>query len=138
MEVDVPEDLPLVSADPGLLQRVLVNVFDNAVRHGGGDEPIRSAPRQEPTAPRSRSSTTARESRGAARAHVRALPARRRPWQAGVGLGLSVARGFVEAMGGAMVADSTPGGGVTMRIRLRSPGRARPQVELDDPGPRGR
>ena len=36
----------------------------------------------------------------------------------GVGLGLSVARGFIEAMGGAMVADNTPGGGLTMRIRL--------------------
>jgi two-component system, OmpR family, sensor histidine kinase KdpD len=36
----------------------------------------------------------------------------------GVGLGLSVARGFVEAMGGAMVADQTSGGGLTMRMRL--------------------
>ncbi len=36
----------------------------------------------------------------------------------GVGLGLAVARGFIEAMGGAMVADNTPGGGLTMRIRL--------------------
>ena len=40
LELDVPEDLPLVKADPGLLQRVFVNVLDNAVRHGGGDEPI--------------------------------------------------------------------------------------------------
>jgi two-component system sensor histidine kinase KdpD len=37
----------------------------------------------------------------------------------GLGLGLSVARGFIEAMDGAMVADHTPGGGLTMRIRLR-------------------
>ena len=29
------EDLPLVQADPGLLQRVLVNVLDNSLRHGG-------------------------------------------------------------------------------------------------------
>ena len=36
----------------------------------------------------------------------------------GIGLGLSVARGFVDAMGGAMVADETEGGGLTMRIRL--------------------
>jgi two-component system sensor histidine kinase KdpD len=36
----------------------------------------------------------------------------------GIGLGLSVARGFIEAMDGAMVADATPGGGLTMRIRL--------------------
>jgi two-component system sensor histidine kinase KdpD len=36
----------------------------------------------------------------------------------GVGLGLSVARGFAEAMGGALVADESPGGGLTMRLRL--------------------
>jgi two-component system, OmpR family, sensor histidine kinase KdpD len=38
--------------------------------------------------------------------------------EAGVGLGLSVARGFIEAMGGAMAADQTSGGGLTMRMRL--------------------
>ena len=36
----------------------------------------------------------------------------------GVGLGLAVARGFVEAMGGEIVVDDTPGGGVTMVISL--------------------
>ena len=35
MTVDVAEDLPLVHADPGLLQRVLVNVLDNSLRHSG-------------------------------------------------------------------------------------------------------
>ena len=36
----------------------------------------------------------------------------------GVGLGLAVARGFVEAMGGQIVAEDTPGGGLTMVISL--------------------
>jgi two-component system, OmpR family, sensor histidine kinase KdpD len=34
--VDVPDDLPLVRADPGLLERVVANLLENAVRHGGG------------------------------------------------------------------------------------------------------
>ena len=37
---------------------------------------------------------------------------------AGVGLGLAVARGFAEAMGGRIVAKDTPGGGLTVAITL--------------------
>ena len=37
----------------------------------------------------------------------------------GVGLGLAVARGFVEAMGGEMLVEDTPGGGTTMVLSLR-------------------
>ena len=36
----------------------------------------------------------------------------------GVGLGLAVARGFVEAMGGELTLEDTPGGGVTMVFSL--------------------
>ena len=36
----------------------------------------------------------------------------------GVGLGLAVARGFTEAMGGTLRAEHTPGGGLTMVIAL--------------------
>ena len=36
----------------------------------------------------------------------------------GVGLGLSVARGFVEAMGGTIASTDTPGGGLTIEIDL--------------------
>ena len=38
--------------------------------------------------------------------------------EAGVGLGLAVARGFVEAAGGDLDVDDTPGGGCTMVVRL--------------------
>ena len=36
----------------------------------------------------------------------------------GVGLGLAVARGFLDAMGGSVTAVDTPGGGLTMRVVL--------------------
>ena len=40
----------------------------------------------------------------------------------GVGLGLSVARGFAEAMGGTISATDTPGGGLTILVDLPAPG----------------
>ena len=39
----------------------------------------------------------------------------------GVGLGLAVARGFVEAVGGELDLEDTPGGGCTMVVRLPQP-----------------
>ena len=39
----------------------------------------------------------------------------------GVGLGLSVARGFVEAMGGTITATDTPGGGLTLIVDMAAP-----------------
>jgi two-component system sensor histidine kinase KdpD len=47
----------------------------------------------------------------------------------GVGLGLAVARGFAEATGGTLTAEDTPGGGLTMVLRLPMTGR--PQVHTD-------
>lgn len=44
------------------------------------------------------------------------------PRGAGVGLGLAVARGFAEAMGGTLHAEDTPGGGLTMVLSLRAAG----------------
>ncbi|MEV4944756.1 sensor histidine kinase, partial [Streptomyces sp. NPDC053755] len=46
------------------------------------------------------------------------------PRGSGVGLGLAVARGFAEAMGGTLTAEDTPGGGLTMTLTLRAVRRA--------------
>jgi two-component system, OmpR family, sensor histidine kinase KdpD len=117
--VDVGEDLPLVYADSGLLQRVLVNVLDNSLRHSGPDGAVEVVAHP--------GSDTAKLE---VIDHGPGVPDQQKaqlfePFQRlddrgpeGVGLGLAVARGFVEAMGGAMVADNTQGGGLTMRIRL--------------------
>ncbi len=118
--VDVPEDLPPVRADRGLLQRVLANVLDNSLKHGASDDPVEVL-----------AHAGAESAKLEIIDHGRGIDQEQRgrmfePFQRlddrgpdGVGLGLSVARGFVEAMDGAMVADNTPGGGLTMRIRLR-------------------
>ena len=119
LEIDVPEDLPLVQADPGLLQRVFVNVLDNAVRHGGSNEPIAVTARAGGETPRSRSSTTARacpRTPGAScssRSAASATAASR-----GSGSGSRSRAASSRRWAARMVADTTPGGGMTMRIRL--------------------
>ena len=116
--VDVPEDLPLVSGDRGLLHRVLVNVIENALRHGASTEPIEVSATAGGAAARIEIADHGRGVEPERAAQMFEPFQRLGDHDGGVGLGLAVARGFVEAMGGAMVADETPGGGLTMRIRL--------------------
>ncbi|MFL5843421.1 MAG: DUF4118 domain-containing protein [Solirubrobacteraceae bacterium] len=118
VRVDVPEDLPPVMADLGLLERVLVNLLDNALRHGGGEVAVVATAGAE-----SAKIAISDHGPGVAPEDREALfqPFGRRGdhhTATGVGLGLSVARGFTEAMGGALVADGTESGGLTMRLRL--------------------
>jgi two-component system, OmpR family, sensor histidine kinase KdpD len=121
LEMAVPEGFPLVLADPGLLERVLANLFSNALRHSPAGQPPelqasldRGAVWLEvvdhgPGVPDEQKSVmfepfTRLGDRGD-----------RYP---GVGLGLAVAKGFAEAMGGHISALDTPGGGLTVRITL--------------------
>jgi K+-sensing histidine kinase KdpD len=118
VSVDVPEDLPLVEADPGLLERVLVNLIDNAVRYGGGVAQVSASAGEFSARVR-----VTDDGPGLSEAERELLftPFRRagdRSPSSGVGLGLWVARGFTEAMGGNLIADAAPGGGLVMRLRL--------------------
>jgi two-component system sensor histidine kinase KdpD len=120
VEADLPETLPPVLADAGLLERVLANIIDNAVRASPPDQPV-----------------TIEASAFGGRMEIRVvdrgpgIPRGRRDdvFQAfqrlgdtqagtGVGLGLAVARGFIAAMGAAIEIDDTPGGGTTFVVTL--------------------
>jgi two-component system sensor histidine kinase KdpD len=109
-------------ADAGLLERVLANLIDNALRYAP-EGPIRVSAGQ--VADRVLIAVID-EGPGMPRGAEEQLFA---PFQRlgdhnttiGVGLGLSVARGFVEAMGGTISATDTPGGGLTVEIDLAAP-----------------
>ncbi len=119
VSVEVPDDMPLVLADPGLLERVLHNLVANAVQHAGGPGAVRVVARPTVESARievvDRGPGVAPEQREAIFTPFRRLDDR---GSGGVGLGLAVARGFTEAMGGALVADEAPEGGLVMRLRL--------------------
>jgi len=117
--VDVDERLPQAVADPGLAERVVANVVDNALRHAAGA----------PVAIRASTHAGRVELRvvdhgpGLPKGTVETVftPFHRfddRHSSTGVGLGLSVAKGFTEAMGGTITAEDTPGGGLTIAISL--------------------
>ncbi|WTP55639.1 sensor histidine kinase KdpD [Streptomyces phaeochromogenes] len=120
VELDIPETLPMVAVDPGLLERSVANLVENAVKYSPAEERVLVS-----------------ASAMADRVEVRVVdrgpgvpdagkdrifePFQRygdAPRGAGVGLGLAVARGFAEAMRGTLTAEDTPGGGLTMVLTL--------------------
>ncbi|WP_214415562.1 sensor histidine kinase [Sphaerisporangium fuscum] len=118
-EVEVPDDLPHVLADPGIAERVVANLVANARRFSPPGRPVR-----------------VQAEAGAATVRLQVID--RGPgvpesgWErmfqpfqrlddrspGGSGLGLAIARGFTEAMGGTLRPSATPGGGLTMTITL--------------------
>jgi two-component system sensor histidine kinase KdpD len=122
VDLDMPEALPPVSADEGLLERVIANLVDNAVRfsppgqrvavtavHTNGASPLVEV-------------AVADHGPGADPAQWDDMFA---PFQrlgdttpGGLGLGLAIARGLTEAMGGTLTPTTTTGGGLTMTVRL--------------------
>jgi two-component system, OmpR family, sensor histidine kinase KdpD len=114
----VPDDLPLVRADPGLLERVLANLFSNALRHSPRE--LRPMLRAREDGDRVVLDVVDHGSGVPAGLKERIFEpfARLDERSPGVGLGLAVAKGFAEAMGGTIVAVDTPGGGLTVRVTL--------------------
>ncbi|GHH28827.1 DUF4118 domain-containing protein [Streptomyces lanatus] len=120
-ELDIPETLPMVSVDKGLLERVVANVVENAVKYSSRDEPVLVS--ASAIADRVEVRVVDRGPGVPDEAKERIFAPFQRygdaPRGAGVGLGLAVARGFAEAMGGTISAEDTPGGGLTMVLSLR-------------------
>jgi two-component system, OmpR family, sensor histidine kinase KdpD len=114
----VPDDLPLVRADPGLLERVLANLFSNALRHSPPD--LRPMLRAKEDGDRVVLDVVDHGAGVPSGLKERIFEpfARLDERSPGVGLGLAVAKGFAEAMGGTIVAVDTPGGGLTVRVAL--------------------
>lgn len=128
LRVLLPDNMPPVDCDPGMLERVIANLVENALKYapdsdvviagavgGAGSARIGDVPASE--------LSIVDHGSGIAPDKVLAMF---RPFQraddttpgTGIGLGLAVAKGFTEAMGGVLLAEPTPGGGLTMVVRL--------------------
>jgi two-component system sensor histidine kinase KdpD len=118
--VDIPESLPEINVDPAILERVIVNLTENALRYA----PAATPPLLTASALADRVELRVVD-RGPG------IPEQDRdrmfvPFQrlgdtdntTGVGLGLALSRGLTEAMGGTLTAEDTPGGGLTMTISV--------------------
>ncbi|MFE3591403.1 ATP-binding protein [Streptomyces niveus] len=120
--LDVPESLPMVAVDPGLLERAVANIVENAVKYSPDNAPVLVS--ASAIADRVEVRVVDRGPGVPDDAKDRIFAPFQRygdaPRGAGVGLGLAVARGFAEAMGGTLTAEDTPGGGFTTVLTLRT------------------
>lgn len=122
---EVSCDVDPVLANPSRLQRVLHNLVSNALRHtpADGTVALRAASRGEVV--QVEVSDTGEGISAEDLPHIfersfRSERSRTRKDDAtGAGLGLAIARGLIEAHGGTMDAESTPGRGSCLRFTLR-------------------
>ena len=135
----VPDRLPLVRTDPGLLERVLANLFANALAYSPPGQPpvmrarqtgdsvvleitdhgpgVPDALKERMFEPFERLDASRREARTTGN---------------GVGLGLAVVKGFLDTMGVSVAAADTSGGGLTIRVTLPAATRAPGMVVAAD------
>jgi two-component system sensor histidine kinase KdpD len=119
VDVAVGDDLPLVLADPGLLERVVANLVSNAVRAArGGPVTVSAAAAHSTVELQVVDHGTGIPPADRERVFAPFQRLDDRTTDGGLGLGLAIARGFTEAMGGAIAPSDTPGGGLTMTVTL--------------------
>jgi len=124
-EMDIPSDLPMVRVDPVLFEQVLFNLIDNAAKYAPEDTTIRIAARRQD---QSVQLEIMDEGPGIPPEDLERVfdsfyrVRKGDTVRAGTGLGLSISRGFIEAMGGTIVAGNRPGGrGAVFTITLLVP-----------------
>jgi signal transduction histidine kinase len=115
---EVPDDLPLVHADPDQISQVLLNLFINALHAmpEGGTLKVTVKPQANVVA-----LVIADTGHGISREHLGKIFTpffTTKEVGKGTGLGLTVVHGIIEEHGGSIAVDSEPGKGTTFTILL--------------------
>ncbi|MCL6621575.1 MAG: DUF4118 domain-containing protein [Syntrophobacterales bacterium] len=119
LTLDLDPDLPLVKLDALLIERVFINLLDNALKYSPEGQPITLRAFRSPGEVVVEVADAGPGLPPGAEAQVfdkfyQAAPGRHR----GVGLGLSICRSIVEIHGGRMEAANRPEGGAVFRFTL--------------------
>ena len=134
VDVDVPDELAPVLVDPVRLDQVLTNLLDNA-RAYAADSPVQVVARQAAGTVELRVVDHGPGIPGPERERIfdqfyRLKGGGRRP--EGTGMGLAICRGIVEAHGGSLQVETTPGGGATFVLTLPVSPRRAPLAEEEE------
>ncbi len=120
--VAIEERLPPVMGDEVLLERALANIIANAASYSDDDEVhVQAALIRDAVTIRvvdRGPGVSANELERIFLPFCRLGDSAQR--REGEGLGLAIAKGFIEAMGGTIEADDTPGGGLTIIVQLKA------------------
>jgi two-component system, OmpR family, sensor histidine kinase KdpD len=123
VRVKLPPDLPLVAFDAVAIEQVLANLLDNALQYTPPDSPIDIAARLESAAiwvevmDRGPGIPPGKEQQ-IFQKFFRARPEGSNGSHRGIGLGLAICRGIVQAHGGTISAENRTGGGAVFRFTL--------------------
>ena len=133
VDIDLPPDLPLVPLDALLIEQVLINLLDNAIKYTPEASPIEITASAED---RAVSVTVGDRGPGFApgeetRIFDKFYRGEQAGTRSGAGLGLAIARGIVDAHGGRIAAEPRPGGGALFRFTLPLAAEP-PEVRTDD------
>lgn len=119
IQVSLPENLPLVKLDFGLTEQVLHNLLINAVKHTPQNSLIRISAHAQQQQCTIEVSDSGNGFADTDLPHIfEKFYRSRNAGPGGVGLGLSIAKGFVEAQGGTITVESLPGTGAYFRISI--------------------
>jgi two-component system sensor histidine kinase KdpD len=120
VSVRVPADLPLVPMDDVLIEQVLINLVDNAIKYTPPESPIEVSAEDTGAAVLIEFADRGPGLPPGEERHIfeKFHRAEVTPPVRGAGLGLAICRGIVQAHGGRIWAENRPGGGVTVRFTL--------------------
>jgi two-component system sensor histidine kinase KdpD len=133
VDIRLAPDLPLVPLDPLLIEQVLINLLDNAIKYASGETPIEISDSADEHAVHV---TVADRGPGfapgeEARVFDKFYRGQGAGTRSGAGLGLAIARGIVEVHGGEITAEPRPGGGALFRFTLPLAAKP-PEIRPDD------